>query len=218
MSEILDEELVDTGENTLIGTGFTIISTDTVSWDGSLSTSGTYSYMENITRQEDLVEGETYRLMLSVSNYSGTGDVGFDSGSYAGGISGNAKLSADGVYTEDFVANGTLPDIFGTDTSSATIHMSIKKILVGNVFGFLRLEANNIQKIGVVIGLINNTIAIDPVNSTTPSVGDYIFFVKNQVVNMSGLRGYYADVKLENDAKNKVELFSLNSEITESSK
>ena len=43
-------------------------------------------------------------------------------------------------------------------------------------------------------------------------------FVKNQVINTSSLLGYYADVKLENNSKRKVEIFSLGSEVTESSK
>jgi hypothetical protein len=43
-------------------------------------------------------------------------------------------------------------------------------------------------------------------------------FAKNHVVNTSSLLGYYADVKFENNSKEKAELFSVNSEITESSK
>ena len=35
---------------------------------------------------------------------------------------------------------------------------------------------------------------------------------------MNGLSGYYADVMFENDSKLKAELFSVSSEITESSK
>jgi len=43
-------------------------------------------------------------------------------------------------------------------------------------------------------------------------------FVKSNIVNTSSLRGYYADVKLENNSTDKIELFSVGSEITLSSK
>ena len=55
-------------------------------------------------------------------------------------------------------------------------------------------------------------------NTHSLAVGDYCLFVKNQVINTSSLLGYYADVKFENNSKTKVELFSVGSEISESSK
>ena len=51
-----------------------------------------------------------------------------------------------------------------------------------------------------------------------PSDGDYISFAKDKRVNTSSLLGYYASVKFVNDSKGKVELFSIGSEIQESSK
>jgi len=50
------------------------------------------------------------------------------------------------------------------------------------------------------------------------SIGSYISFAKNKVINTSSLLGYYADVNFVNDSKGKVELFSVGSDITESSK
>ena len=54
--------------------------------------------------------------------------------------------------------------------------------------------------------------------SAIPSVQNYVFFVKNQVVNKTSLKGYYANVKFENNSKRDAEIFSVGSEITESSK
>ena len=51
-----------------------------------------------------------------------------------------------------------------------------------------------------------------------PSDGDYISFAKDKRVNTSSLLGYYASVKFVNDSRDKVELFSIGSEIQESSK
>ena len=54
---------------------------------------------------------------------------------------------------------------------------------------------------------------------TAPSLPtDFIMFVKNKVVNTPSLVGYYADVQFENDSIDKIELFSVGSEIFESSK
>ena len=55
-------------------------------------------------------------------------------------------------------------------------------------------------------------------SGTIPSQSDYCMFIKNQIINMNSLSGYYADVMFENDSKLKAELFSVSSEITESSK
>ena len=51
-----------------------------------------------------------------------------------------------------------------------------------------------------------------------PLIDDYVMFEKDKRVNSSSLIGYYADVKLLNNSKKKIELFSLGSEVTESSK
>ena len=47
---------------------------------------------------------------------------------------------------------------------------------------------------------------------------DYIYFVKDSRANVSGVSGYYAEVKLTNNKTSKAELFSVGSEISESSK
>ena len=51
-----------------------------------------------------------------------------------------------------------------------------------------------------------------------PGVGAYIMFEKDKKVNSSSLIGYYADVEFENTSNTKVEMFSIGSEVTESSK
>tara|TARA_R110002020_G_scaffold194731_4_gene395599 strand:+ start:6898 stop:7281 length:384 start_codon:yes stop_codon:yes gene_type:complete len=53
---------------------------------------------------------------------------------------------------------------------------------------------------------------------TPPSAGDYIMFGKSNVINSSSLLGYYAEAKFVNDSIEKVELFSVGSQISESSK
>jgi len=51
-----------------------------------------------------------------------------------------------------------------------------------------------------------------------PTNNDFIMFGKNKNVNTSSLVGYYAEVKLVNNSTEKAELFSLGSEMFESSR
>tara|TARA_R110002074_G_scaffold121439_2_gene255793 strand:- start:146 stop:511 length:366 start_codon:yes stop_codon:yes gene_type:complete len=78
----------------------------------------------------------------------------------------------------------------------------------------------------VYFGIVNNII-VDPPSVkviyddaivSAPLSADYIMFEKDKQVNSSSLIGYYANVKLINDSKGKIELFSLGSEVSESSK
>lgn len=73
--------------------------------------------------------------------------------------------------------------------------------------------------LGPVFDISGLTVKIQTASmSVKPNLGDYVFFSKNKNVNTSSLLGYYADVKFENNSKGKVELFSIGSEISESSK
>ena len=54
--------------------------------------------------------------------------------------------------------------------------------------------------------------------SKVPLAGDFIMFRKDNRANNCSLKGYYAEVTLTNTGTSKKELFSLGSEITESSK
>tara|TARA_R110000737_G_C14298592_1_gene435504 strand:+ start:196 stop:591 length:396 start_codon:yes stop_codon:yes gene_type:complete len=88
---------------------------------------------------------------------------------------------------------------------------------------------SNVIKLGLVSNILLNPPVIhvnyddDPGNTGSatvfpPATNDYIMFEKDKQVNSSSLIGYYADVKLLNDSKGKIELFSLGSEVSESSK
>ena len=59
-----------------------------------------------------------------------------------------------------------------------------------------------------------NTIAPDPTSFTNP----FFMFLKNELANVSNVKGYYAKAKMETSATNKVELFAVGSEIALSSK
>jgi len=121
---------------------------------------------------------------------------------------------------------GIVSSVNGYDlTFSSNINSSLQigdtiyseEIPSEQVFGFSKIESNQLQKCGVVTGLTQNIITLDD-SGILPTAQNYIMFAKNHVVNTSSLLGYYADVKFENNSKEEAELFSVNSEITESSK
>lgn len=64
------------------------------------------------------------------------------------------------------------------------------------------------------IDVDNGTVAM----TTLDNAGDFIMFAKDTSINLSGLVGYYAEVKINNNSTDKAEMFSIASEITVSSK
>jgi hypothetical protein len=88
--------------------------------------------------------------------------------------------------------------------------------------GFSTVTTGNVIKLGVINEIDHNTsivsVLYDSDNITPPSSDDYIMFEKDKRVNSSSLIGYYADVHFVNYSKDKIELYSIGSEITESSK
>jgi hypothetical protein len=111
----------------------------------------------------------------------------------------------------------------GTDTITITGGINVS-LQVGdciyaetttNSFGFTQLS-NNLTKLGIVTNILGNVITLD--NLAVSVNNQYCVFIKDQIVNMSGLSGYYANAKFENNSKDKAELFAVSSEATESSK
>jgi hypothetical protein len=111
----------------------------------------------------------------------------------------------------------------GTDTITITGGVNVS-LQVGdciyaktttNSFGFTQLS-NNLTKLGIVTNIVGNVITLDNLAGSVNN--QYCVFIKDQIVNMSGLSGYYADAKFENNSKDKAELFVVSSEATESSK
>ena len=84
-------------------------------------------------------------------------------------------------------------------------------------------------KIGLVKGLSNTTSLDDGTETTTltceidtttviPTTSDFIFFSKDNKVNLTSLLGYFASVKFVNNSTTKAEMFAASCEINESSK
>jgi hypothetical protein len=70
------------------------------------------------------------------------------------------------------------------------------------------------RRIGPCTNISGNTITCTTEAwRKRPTTGSYIFFGKENIINSSGLAGYYAEVEMENTSTEKKELFAVNSEI-----
>ena len=95
-----------------------------------------------------------------------------------------------------------------------------------NIGGFDHSKLSTTKKLGMIVGgnsngtkITANSITVNYGSGTLPSLANaFISFAKDKKVNTSSLLGYYADVKFINNSTKKAELFSVGSEIAESSK
>ena len=91
-----------------------------------------------------------------------------------------------------------------------------------NSNGFQTADISNMVHFGPIVGFGEEGMCIivehDDILNPAPSLMSYIAFVKDKRVNTSSLLGYYMDIKFVNDSYEDVELFSVGSEIVESSK
>tara|TARA_R100001460_G_scaffold109_4_gene432 strand:- start:1611 stop:1952 length:342 start_codon:yes stop_codon:yes gene_type:complete len=79
----------------------------------------------------------------------------------------------------------------------------------------------NIVRMGKILSvdlpskkIVTEILSITP----RPTSTSFILFTKDNKANTSGILGYYAEVEMRNDSRKKAELFSVGSEIFESSK
>ena len=82
-------------------------------------------------------------------------------------------------------------------------------------------DNGNVIFLGIimVINEFNIIIAYEDTNGPPlPQVSDFIMFGKNRIANNTSLAGYYAEVNLINNSHERSELFSIGSEVSESSK
>lgn len=82
-------------------------------------------------------------------------------------------------------------------------------------------QTGDVQLLGECIAISDDRKRISVyVEDTTPlpSYGAYFLFSKSNKVNTSGLTGYYAEVKMNNDSPNEIELFAVSSQAVKTSK
>ena len=74
------------------------------------------------------------------------------------------------------------------------------------------------EKLGVVTDIQGSNIDVETSGSPIYEAGMFLFFSKPIEANESSLKGYYADVTLENSSHTYAELFAISSEVAPSSK
>jgi hypothetical protein len=73
----------------------------------------------------------------------------------------------------------------------------------------------DVYKLGKCIAKTATSITCEIISSTPPpdSTNDYIFFVKDNSANTSGIVGYHGTVDMEVTSTDKKELFAVNTEV-----
>jgi hypothetical protein len=92
---------------------------------------------------------------------------------------------------------------------------------IGDIAWYLDSTSGSAIELGPItnIDYALNIIYIDLIPGTTPPDNtDFIFYQNSPIVSIGSLKGYYADVQFRNDSIGKAELFSIGSEVFESSK
>ena len=90
--------------------------------------------------------------------------------------------------------------------------------------GGFTTNSNTIQEIGRILEITNPTSTSPTIICDTSIPGAlhnntrYIFFGKSNQANLSSILGYYASVNLKNDSTTEAELFTISTEVAQSSK
>jgi len=92
---------------------------------------------------------------------------------------------------------------------------------INDIAWYLDTSEGDEIKMGPITAITNNPITIT-VNAATgvvpPATEDFIFYKKNPIVEVGSLKGYFAEAQFINDSTDYAELFSVGTEIFESSK
>lgn len=72
---------------------------------------------------------------------------------------------------------------------------------------------------GPITSINGLTLVINAVvGAKPPSTSDFVFYVKNPAGHVGQLKGYYAEIQFKNNTTKYAELFSVGTEVFESSK
>ena len=123
----------------------------------------------------------------------------------------------------------TRTDYPSLQVGDIAFYISPNPLPSANVSGFQNTDGYSPIKIGKITS-IDSTTSLDDGTETTslicniddstevPTTSDFIFFSKDNKVNLTSLLGYYASIKFKNNSTSEAEMFSAACEINESSK
>ena len=169
-----------------------------------------------ITNEDVMTVGKTYELTIQITSIT-VDTVGlrlhqdylYPSNSLIG-IPGTTAVTGDVQFPTTV---GTHTITFLADT---TPHLIIAR---GGVGGDVDFQILSLKEVCAVASSDKYVVEVEvDLDAQTPDDGDFIFFGKENKVNISGVRGYYAEVDMRNDSSSAAKLFSVGSEISKSSK
>ena len=77
----------------------------------------------------------------------------------------------------------------------------------------------DIIEIGTINTVSNNQMTcLMETGITPPTTDSFIFFSKDNVANLSGVKGYFSEVEIRNNSTEEAEMFGIGCDIFESSK
>ena len=111
--------------------------------------------------------------------------------------------------------------------SSLQVGDTVWYVPTSNVGGYETASTSDtaFEKLGPVLEIspqyTKPIITVDLAPSFVPgsvTTSTFIMFSKDKTVNSAGLKGYYAELEFVNNSNKKIELFSVGSEVVQSSK
>ena len=101
-----------------------------------------------------------------------------------------------------------------TITFNNPINVSVQ---VGDIVYYLNSGA--VVELGKLLTISGKTITCEmDQNQANPSNNSFILFSKDNRKNLTSITGFYAEVEMKNDSQEYAEIFTVGSEIFESSK
>lgn len=92
-------------------------------------------------------------------------------------------------------------------------------VQVGDIAWYLDVASATEVEMGPIVSINGLTVVINAnAGVAPPSTGDFVFYVKDPVGKVGQLKGYYAEMQFRNNTTKYAELFSVGTEIFESSK
>ena len=79
----------------------------------------------------------------------------------------------------------------------------------------MNVTDNKIEEVGTCTAIVGPVLTVTAIGllNTDPSANDFLFFAKDNVVNTSGIIGYFAKTKMITTDSTKEELFAVSSEV-----
>lgn len=135
------------------------------------------------------------------------------------------SLSADiNVLMRSANGIGDIVSFAGTTTIKISFGASVDVGSIISVGDFVFFNDTSTYG-GQVVGSAGSTVEIDPsvdfpstppISSTAPTVGDFVFYLKNSVAESHGVLGHYCQFQLQNSDTSTVELIAVESEVMKS--